>query len=166
MRIGIVSDTHGHTRRLQRALAALAGRGAEAVVHCGDVGSADCLRLLAAAGVPAYAVSGNMDRRPGDLAAAARGAGVAFSREILAVALNGGEHLAATHGDNADLLEELIRGGQFRYVCHGHTHRARDERVGRTRVINPGALKMPRSPHHPTVALLDTDADTVELISV
>ena len=166
MKIGIVSDSHGKTRRLRAALEMLTQRGAECIVHCGDVGSPDCMALLGEASPEAYAVAGNMDRRPHPLLAAAVKANVTFSLTAVEVPIGDGRYLAATHGHDPDLLAALIAGERFPYVCHGHTHRAGDRRVGRVRVINPGALRSPRDPRHPTAALLDTDADTVELFTV
>jgi hypothetical protein len=49
------------------------------------------------------------------------------------------------------------------YLCHGHTHVVRDERIGQTRVINPGALF--RAARY-TVALLDMAADRLEIVQV
>ena len=166
MKIGIVSDSHGKSKRLRAALELLARRGAERIVHCGDVGSVECMELLGRAGAKAYAVAGNMDRRPEPLMAAANRCGVTFSLASVEVPIGGGRYLAATHGDPHHLLSELVTGGQFPYVCHGHTHRARDERIGAVRVINPGALRSPKDPRHPTAALLDTDAETVEFLDV
>jgi predicted phosphodiesterase len=40
----------------------------------------------------------------------------------------------------------------------------RDQRIGKARVINPGALCHPRDPRYPTVAVLDTEADALEYI--
>jgi predicted phosphodiesterase len=60
-------------------------------------------------------------------------------------------------------LGELVHSGQFPYVCHGHTHKVRDERIGEVHVINPGALR--RARRH-TVAILDTDGDTLEHVVV
>ena len=166
MKVGIVSDSHGRESRLAAALEVLVARGAEVVVHCGDIGSVECVWCLGAAGVPAYAVAGNMDRHADVLAAAAVQCGVNFSEAAVEVPLGDGSYLAATHGADQDLLAELTCGGQFPYVCHGHTHRARSERIGGTRVINPGALAHGRKPRRPTAALLDTDTDTVEHIRV
>lgn len=166
MKIGIVSDSHGKAARLAEALEVLVARGAEAVVHCGDVGSVECMQRLGSAGVPTYAVAGNMDRHVDVLAVAAAECGVNFSAEVVVVPLGKGKRLAAAHGENKNVLDELIDGGQFPYVCHGHTHRASSERVGKTRVINPGALVHSRDPRRPTVALLDTETDAVEHIEV
>jgi len=162
MNIGIVSDSHGKAKRLGRALTALEGRGADVVVHCGDVGSADCIRALGQSGLKAYAVAGNMDRDPERLAAVAAGEGVEFQWRTVEVSLGDGRFLVATHGHDSGLLAELLAGGQFPYVCHGHTHQRRDDRVGPVRVINPGALV--HADPAASLALLDTEADTVSFI--
>ena len=166
MKVGIVSDSHGDAGRLRSALRVLAERGADAIVHCGDVGSIQCVRALGAAGAAAYLVLGNMDRHARELAGAARDCGVNLHWEVVEVEIAEGRHLAATHGHDAAILRELIAEGQFPYVCHGHTHEVRDERVGKTRVINPGALRHSKHPRRPTVALLDTQTDTLEFIDV
>ena len=163
MKIGIVSDSHGKADRLGRAVETLIARGAEAVVHCGDIGGEECIDVLGGAGVAAYAVAGNMDRRLDALAARARQTGVHFSLDTVLVDLGDGSHLAATHGNDAAALRQLLADGRLRYLCHGHTHTPRDERSGSVRVINPGALYHARPL---TVALLDTDTDTLEHIEL
>ena len=56
MRIGVVSDTHGHLHpALKTALA-----GVNAIIHAGDIGGAELLEKLSNI-APVYAVKGNMD---------------------------------------------------------------------------------------------------------
>ena len=55
--IGVISDTHGLLR--PEAMAAL--RGAEHIIHAGDVGSPEILENLAAI-APVTAVRGNVDK--------------------------------------------------------------------------------------------------------
>jgi len=159
MKIGIVSDSHGKVRRLAEAVELLRQRGAEAIVHCGDIGSPQCLEVLGRAGVPAYAVAGNMDRHLERLRQEASRSGVHFSDETVLVPLSDSRYLAATHGNQPQAIEALLAEGRFAYVCCGHTHRPRNERVGTTRIVNPGAL---HHAHPRTVALLDTETDAVE----
>jgi len=166
MLIGIVADSHGHHDVLARAIEILTDRGAQAIVHCGDLGTLACVAPLAAAPVPVYAVAGNMDRHLAELASAMARASVTFGRRTTEVPLGDGRFLVATHGHNAHLLDELVAGAQFPYVCHGHTHRAGDHRVGPVHVICPGALHSPRGRRDLTCALLETTADTVELLVV
>jgi hypothetical protein len=51
-----------------------------------------------------------------------------------------GKRVFMIHGDQRSELEKRTASGDYDFVLHGHTHRFRDERVGSTRVINPGAL--------------------------
>ncbi|MCY2927286.1 MAG: metallophosphoesterase family protein [Planctomycetota bacterium] len=167
MRIGILSDSHGRRELLMAAISALAARGAQAIVHCGDFSEPADIQLLSRPGVAAYAVGGNVDRQHlADLAAQALRSHVTFSTELVTVDIGGGRHLAATHGHDETLLDELIVGGQFPYVCHGHTHSVRDDRYHGTRVICPGALHHSRQPGYPTAALLDTDTDALTVFGV
>ena len=166
MKIGIVSDSHGRGDRLQSAMEAFASRGVQAVVHCGDIGSTQCVEALSSIDAATYAVAGNVDAHVKQLGSAAATSGVTFAWEVVEVPLGDGQHLVATHGCDQEVLEELIRGEQFPYVCHGHTHRVRDERIGPVRVINPGALRSPKAPKHPSAAILDTDGDPLEFIAL
>ena len=86
-----------------------------------------------------------------------------FSWEAIQVPLDGDRFLVATHGHDPNLLGELIADRQFPYVCHGHTHKTRDEVIDGVRVINPGALH--RAKVH-TLALLNTETDVLEHIIV
>jgi len=163
MRIGIISDSHGHNDPVRGALAIFAAHEVDAVVHCGDVGGSKCIELLAGGGANVYVVAGNMDRRVDRLATVCQKHGVLFSSEVVEVPIGDGKFLVATHGDDERLLGELIAEQQFPYICHGHTHNLRDERINGVRVINPGAL------HHAklhTVAVLDTETDMLEHILV
>ncbi len=163
MKIGILSDSHGQVKRLQTAVQTLRAAGAQVLVHCGDLGSVECLAVLASAGLPCYAVVGNMDRHVDRLADAAVQQGVGFDRRMVTVALGDGRTLAVTHGHDAGLLRQLVSSGQHAYVCFGHAHKFSDKRSDDVRVINPGAL------HHAypyTVAVLDTDTDALEALAV
>ncbi len=167
MKIGIVSDSHGKSKRLAKAIGMLTEKGADAILHCGDIGSDDCVKVLGNAGVPAYAVSGNSDRHPGHLEIIAAEACVTFSTETVEIPIENDQYVIATHGHDEGLLGTLIIDGQFPYVCHGHWHQPRDEKVGPTRVINPGALTRPRGHDHKrSCALLDTETDTLEFFEV
>jgi putative phosphoesterase len=163
VKIGILSDSHGQTQRLQAALQALRAAGAEVLVHCGDIGSLDCLAALAGCGLAVHAVAGNMDRPVETVADAAAQAGVHFERQVVTVPLGNGRTLAATHGSDAAQLRQLVASGRHAYVCCGHAHKFSDTRSGPVRVINPGALY---HVHPYTVALLDTDSDELRMLTI
>ena len=58
-KLGIISDSHGRTARTRQALHLLLARGAERIIHLGDVESEAILDLLV--GHDATVVFGNCD---------------------------------------------------------------------------------------------------------
>ena len=59
MRIGVVSDTHGHVPFTRDAVRMLEQLEVELVIHCGDVGSVEIVSLFSA--WPTHFVLGNVD---------------------------------------------------------------------------------------------------------
>ncbi len=136
MRIGLISDTHNHVQHVARAVARFGAEDIHTVLHAGDITGAAVLQLLH--GFDVWIAWGNMDR-DAHLAVVAADFGPGRFDSLHTLSFDG-RALALLHGDNVPQLEELIRCGAYDYVVHGHTHRVRDERIGSTRVINPGAL--------------------------
>jgi len=167
MRIGLLSDSHGNTDNLKTALSVLTKFNVEAIVHCGDICCLDSLKMLTKLKTPTWLVSGNMDSHLiNQLEAKARNSNVTFHYSTVEVPLGNSDYLIATHGDNDYLLDELVRGGQFSYICQGHTHHASDVRHGSTRLICPGAISAPRHPNFPTVAVIDSATDAVNFYDI
>ncbi|HEY2414087.1 MAG TPA: metallophosphoesterase family protein, partial [Pirellulaceae bacterium] len=71
--------------------------------------------------------------------------------------------IAFLHGDDERLLAETIRAGKHDLVCHGHTHVVRQEKIGKTLVLNPGALY--RANRH-TIAVVELPTLRTEIITV
>ncbi len=161
MKLGLLSDTHGHTTRTAHACRLLLDAGAEHLIHCGDIGGEGVLAEIAAAVAPrklrASVVLGNVDQWNDDYRFFPTSAGIDLLGRVGEITLDG-VPIAIVHGDDAAALGRAIHSGKFRYVFTGHTHAFSDERTGPTRVVNPGAVF--RSPH-PSVALLDTGTDTL-----
>lgn len=164
MRVGILSDTHDNGAALARAVTLLRGQRIQTVFHCGDLTSPDMLPLLA--GFLLYLARGNMDVASAISEAVTRTATpTRYDRECTAVLVS--KRVVMLHGDNTARLSELIQSQQFDYVFHGHTHRGRDERIGRTRVINPGALGGLRLPGQArTICILDLTTDHLRSLKV
>jgi len=139
MKIGVISDTHGQTDFLLPAVEILVAQQVEEVLHCGDIGSPQIVRLLAP--WPTHYVLGNCDydRDTPKWEAAMQGLGHMLHGRFADLTL-AGRRIALLHGDDAQRLLESIEGGQFDLVCSGHTHVAACQRRGKTVVLNPGAL--------------------------
>ena len=160
MLVGILSDTHDRVDAMAAAVKLLREAGAEFYVHCGDVGSERVIDHLA--GLPAAFVFGNTDWDRAALARYAQSVGVACHGSFADLEL-GGKRVAVTHGDDFKLKQRLLAEQKHDYLLQGHTHVRADQRVGRTRLINPGALHRAREK---TVALLDTETDRLRFLIV
>ena len=160
MIIGILSDTHDHADAMAAGLAALAAAGAEFYIHCGDIGSQRCIDLLA--GLKCAFVFGNTDFDRVALARYAETIGVPCYGNFADLGL-AGKKIAVTHGDDYRLKQRILSAQEHDYLFQGHTHVRADERIGRTRLINPGALHRATTK---TVAALDTATDRLQFITV
>ena len=70
--------------------------------------------------------------------------------------------IAACHGNKPEILERLVKSSRYRYVLTGHTHKVMDERVGKTRVLNPGGHKQGDE----NIIILDTEKDVTDFIFI
>lgn len=159
MLLGILSDTHDRYDIMKQAVQVLKDRGAAFFIHCGDVGSPRMLDHLA--GLPSAFVWGNCDWDRQSLSRYGDTLNVPCYGAAGELELDG-KKIAFVHGDDA-LAMQMVMKNKPDYLFHGHTHVRRDERLGPTRIINPGALHRAAEK---TVALLDTATDSLEFIRI
>lgn len=159
MRLGVVSDTHGHVKNTLDAVRMLESFDVAAVLHCGDIGSAGIVRLFSQ--WPTHFVLGNVDHDDGELQEAIQQAGQTFHGRFGAVEIEG-VRIALVHSDDQRKFREAIESGQFDLVCYGHTHKAEHHREGRTLVLNPGAVYR-ATPH--SIAVVELPALDVTEVS-
>ncbi len=107
------------------------------VIHCGDIVTPGVLEALR--DLPMRFVYGNndIDRASLQKKCTELGFGTIDDELILTVE---GKSLYVYHGTRAALVEAKADSQEYDYVLHGHTHRRRNERIGNTRVVNPGAM--------------------------
>lgn len=115
MRIAVISDTHGKfPDSVAREL-----RKADEIWHLGDFCDLATYSAVLAVGPPVYAVLGNNDW--------------SLDLPMKLVLERGGKTFLLIHIDPS-------RSGGTDFLLHGHTHIPRDEMVGQTRMLNPGAI--------------------------
>lgn len=149
MRIGVVSDTHGHVANTLAAVRMLESLEVEAVLHGGDIGARDIPRLFSK--WPAHFVFGNCDSDVDELRTAIEQAGLACYGLFGNLEL-GGRRIALLHSHDAKLFRRVCTSGDYDLVCYGHTHEADQRRNGKTLILNPGAL-FRATPH--SIAVVD-----------
>jgi uncharacterized protein len=160
MLIGLLSDTHDKLDATIAAMRVLRAAKAEFFIHGGDVGGERILDVLA--GDQAAFVWGNNDWDRRELARYAKSIGVQCLDDFGEMTLDG-KRLAITHGDDPARLKRITTEQRHDYLITGHTHVRKDERIGRLRWINPGALYRAREK---SAALLDTARDSLKFLTV
>jgi putative phosphoesterase len=158
--IGIVSDTHEHVKTIIKAVALFKERNPAIVIHCGDIISPPVLERFA--GLPLRLVYGNNDGERSGLKK--KCAELGFTEIVDTLTFEcADKKFFVNHGTNPRVIAEAAASQQYDYVLHGHTHEMRNEMVGRTRIINPGALF---SADSYTVAFLTVETGAVEFVEI
>lgn len=140
MKIGIISDTHGH---FDPALPSLFS-GVDQILHAGDVGNETVLIALEQI-APVKAVRGNMDSPTCGL------------KETEIIELHGQkfilQHIVRPNAPS-DQLAQLIQHVRPAAIVFGHTHSLFCERIGEVLFLNPGYAGRPKFGLGRTVAIL------------
>jgi hypothetical protein len=168
MKICIVSDSHDNRRLLDIAGQDAKQRGAEAILHCGDVVAPTTLKVLQKYGLPVHVVHGNNIGDP-----------VATSQLS-----NDPESVVHYHGQDAGIelagrkifivhyphyARAMGATGDWDLVCCGHDHRAEIDSIpnvkqSETLFINPGTVAGVGAP--PTYVIGNLVDMKFEVISV
>jgi hypothetical protein len=156
LKIGILSDTHNNLLNIQKALAIFSNYQPECLIYCGDATTIESIQWFCEYRM--IYTFGNGDLATGELSASLKAfnndnyAGFVYKGELA------GKKVAVIHGHWMDQLDELTSYGKYDYVFTGHTHTRMDEKVGKTRLINPGAVGGSGSESR-SIAILDLVSD-------
>ena len=137
MLIGLMTDTHNNRPGVRYALDIFRALSIKVILHAGDLISAELLEEFKDFSL--FLSFGNGDN-PFYISTKAGRLSDRFKCEEMLDLNLADKRIFMIHGDQRSELEKRITSGGYDYVIHGHTHRFRDEMVGATRVINPGAL--------------------------
>ena len=137
MLIGLMTDTHNNRPGVRYALDIFKELGIKVILHAGDLISAELLEefkdfslfLSFGNGDDSFYISTKAERLSDR-----------FECEQMLDLNLADKRIFMIHGDQRTELEKRITSGGYDYVIHGHSHRFRNEKVGSSRVIKPGAL--------------------------
>lgn len=160
MRLGIVSDSHGHVELTRPAITMLDSLEVERVLHCGDIGSAEVVEMFAP--WPTAFVFGNCDYNHADLRQAIESAGLTCHGAFGKIEIEGCR-IALLHSDDRRLFDDVTTSGEWDLVCYGHTHVAKIEQIGKTLVVNPGAIYR-ANPH--SIAIVELPELTATIVNL
>ena len=165
--VGLLSDSHGRASTTAKAVQRLIDHNVDYIIHLGDIGTIEVLDELVdwmdddSRDVSVHVVFGNTDWDAATLARYAETLGIHVDDPVGRLSI-ADKTLVFQHGHREDAMQ-LAFAEQPDYLFHGHTHRTRDEVVGSTRIINPGALF--RAADY-TVAVLDVSQDKLTILQV
>jgi uncharacterized protein len=160
MRIAIVSDTHSKTPNTLAAIDLIRARSVNCILHCGDICDPETVALFA--GFSAHFVQGNNDYDLEQLRAAAERIGASFHGPFSSLEI-AQKRIALLHGHDWNLLDRVQAEQTFDYVFFGHLHEFSRNQVGRTTVINPGALHRARPKSFVIVDLATGEFERLQL---
>ena len=161
VRIGVMSDSHGRIEITRRAVDTLVDRyAADLLIHLGDFETMAVIDELV--GQQARLVFGNCDLDTDALRHHAECMSIAVDHPLGWLSIGSDVTVAFTHGHLPHVMQQAL-SERVDWLLHGHTHETRDEQVGPTRIVNPGALF--RAARY-TVALIEPVSGTVEFIEV
>ncbi len=142
VKVGVVSDTLDNRDGFKLLLDHFLVGGAHWLFHCGGLGSPALVDLLKPWQV--YVVAGEKERHREAIETALQKARLqSFLPSSLTTTLEG-IRVGLCRGDDIALVNRWAKSGEFDYIFYGHTLRRSDSFIGKTRVINPGALGGPR----------------------
>ena len=136
MLLGVVSDTHNRISNVEKIIDIFNEKGVDKVIHTGDITNANTLNRFSRLDCPFIGVYGNNDLQEIGLAEVAKKNRFNFQLPPLLLKINN-KKIAIFH--EPDEVEFFIeKDPSIDIVIHGHTHRYRNEQIGKVRVFNPG----------------------------
>jgi len=160
MRLGIVSDTHGHVEHARQAVRMLESLEVDRLLHCGDIGTPEIVEQFAA--WHCDYVLGNCDYDAASLSQAIAKAGQTFHDQFGELEFEG-RKIALLHSHDRRKFREVTTSGDYDLVCYGHSHVASIDRQGDTMILNPGAL-FRANPH--SIAVVDLPAVEATIVNL
>ena len=168
MKICILADSHDHGSLLGAAVGDAHARGAEAVLHCGDVVAPSTLKVLRAYPLPVHIIHGN---NTGDLVAMLKFA----HRSGGLIHYYGQDAFLTLHSRKIFMVHYPLYGralaltGDYDLVCCGHEHQTWMEKItniqgGHTWCVNPGTVGGVSAPA--TYLLGDLDKMDFQVLNV
>ena len=144
MKICIVSDSHDNRKLLDIAVLDAKQRGAEAVLHCGDIVAPTTLRVLLKHSLPVHAIHGNNTGDVFNMAKLANepGSCIEFHGQDAGITLADRKIFIVHYPHYA---RAMATTGEWDLVCCGHDHKVEiamlDNIKGtQTWFINPGTV--------------------------
>ena len=161
MKIGIMSDSHDHVDNIRKSIQVFREKEVDHVLHLGDYVNPNSVREFKE--IKLIGIFGNNDGDKFNLMGAFDQVGGEIKGEFHEFEVDG-LRAACYHGTEPRIKDALIECGKYDLFLYGHTHKLRNEKVGRTLVLNPGTVH--GFEFGPTIMIFDTQTQASEVINL
>jgi len=136
MILGVVGDTHNQLSNVEKIIDIFNEKNVSKVIHTGDITQAKTLDRFSRLNCPLIGVYGNNDLEEKGLEDIAKKNGFNFCHPPLLIKEDS-KKIAIFH--EPDNIEDFLnKEPSIHLIIHGHTHRYRNEKIGKVKIINPG----------------------------
>ena len=161
-KLAVIADVHDNLVNLQKALSYIKKEKAEYLISLGDLQSLEAWQILDELELPVWAVMGNADKDiigEKDLRATLKN--IHFSANVATVEL---AKQKIIFGHYPEIIKKIILNYPDKYTLAlaGHTHLPWEEKIGSTKLLNPGNIANIRCA--PTMAIIDLENLKAKLI--
>ena len=147
MIFAIVSDTHDNIKNFNKVIDFLNKEKISVILHCGDICNQETIDEV----IKNFKGEIKFVRGNGDFH-------LESIKEQMEIQL-GGKKIFFNH--YPDIAKRAAESGKYDLVFYGHTHKPWEEKIGDSRLVNPGELAGQR--FKPTFAVYNTKTNKLEL---
>lgn len=161
-KLAVISDVHDNLINLKKALDYTQKEKIDYLISTGDLQSLEAWQILDELKIPVWAVMGNADKDIiGEKKLRAILKNIHFSPNVATVEL---ENQKIIFGHYPDIIKKIILHYPDKYTLAlaGHTHLPWEEKIGSTKLLNPGNIANIRCA--PTFATIDLQNLKAKLI--
>ncbi len=137
MIISVISDSHDHIQNLKKAVEISNERGAEYLLHLGDIIAPYSAKILADFSGIVHAVFGNNDGEKNGLARVFNQFGGTIENPPYKLSIKD-KKMALMH--EPYILDDLVASKHYDYIFYGHLHEADLNQINSCYTLNPGEL--------------------------
>jgi len=136
MLVGVVSDTHNNIQNVKIIIDIFNNEEIDVVIHTGDISKPKTLKLFSELNCPLIGVFGNNDREESGFEEVCEQFNFDIKEPPYRTLLNQ-KNIAIFHEPD-QIQNYLKKHKDIDLILHGHTHRYREEFIGKVLCFNPG----------------------------
>ena len=161
MKIAIISDTHDNLANLKKAISFIEKEKIKVLIHCGDIFKPETLKEgLKEFQGKIYIIFSKADADFSTIPENSfKNLPESKAWEELGQIKLGKKKIAFCHFP--EIGRDLANSQKYDLVFYGHTHKPWEEKIGKTRLVNPGNIA--GLFFRPSFAIYDTKTDKLEL---